>query len=63
MLLIIVITTVLLAFAFLGIGIKMFFKKDGAFTKTCQSIDPLTGEKIGCVCNDTSGKKCVNKEK
>lgn len=45
-----VITVALLAIAFAFIGIKMFVKKDGKFTKQCSSIDPETGERFGCTC-------------
>ena len=44
------ITAALLAIAFAFIGIKMFVKKDGKFTKQCSTIDPETGQRLGCTC-------------
>ena len=51
-----------MALAFAGIAVKMFFKKDGEFKKSCSSVDPNTGKKIGCVCGD-EGSDCENKRK
>ena len=57
-------TIVLLAVAFAGIAIKMFFKKDGEFKKQCTSVDTESMNKLGCSCegkpNDGS---CNNEEK
>lgn len=53
-----IITAVLLLLSFCFIGIKMFLKKNGEFKKQCSSVDPLTGERIGCTC----GKKSVYDE-
>lgn len=62
MLQIIIITIILLALAFAGFAVKMFFHKDGEFKKTCGSVDPTTGTKIGCSCgNAEGGKSCDNK--
>jgi hypothetical protein len=58
LLLIFIITAVLLLLCFCFIGIKMFLKKNGEFKKQCSSVDPLTGERIGCSC----GKKSVYDE-
>lgn len=57
-LLIFLITAILLFLSFCFIGIKMFLKKGGEFKKQCSSVDPLTGERIGCSC----GKKSVYDE-
>lgn len=57
-LLIFAITAILLFLSFCFIGIKMFLKKGGEFKKQCSSVDPLTGERIGCSC----GKKSVYDE-
>jgi len=46
----ILITVVLMALAFAFIGIKMFVKKDGKFTKQCSTVDPKTGQRLGCTC-------------
>ena len=58
LLLIFAITAILLLISFCFIGIKMFLKKGGEFKKQCSSVDPLTGERIGCSC----GKKSVYDE-
>jgi hypothetical protein len=50
MLKIMLVTVALLALAFAGIGIKMFLKKDGKFTKQCSTVDPETGQRLGCTC-------------
>jgi len=50
MLKLILITAVLLGLAVAGIAIKMFVKKDGEFKKSCSSVHPVTGERMGCSC-------------
>jgi hypothetical protein len=58
---ILLITIVLLALAIGGIAIKMFLKKGGEFKKQCSSVDPDTGERIGCSCGKAgSGESCEN---
>ena len=62
MLKVLLITIVLLAIAVSAIGIKMFVKKGGEFKKSCSTIDPDTGERIGCSCGKAeSGASCENK--
>ena len=62
MLKVVIITIVLLAIAFIAIGIKMFVKKGGEFKESCSSIDPDTGQRIGCTCGKAeSGAVCENK--
>jgi len=54
----------LIGLAVSGLAIKMFFLKDGKFTKTCGSVDPVTGKKIACTCgsdDDGNRSKCDNK--
>ncbi len=59
---VILITVVLLALAIAGIAIKMFLKKGGEFKKQCSSVDPDTGERIGCTCGKSDGgSSCENK--
>lgn len=58
LILIFIITAVLLFLSFCFIGIKMFLKKGGEFKKQCSTVDPYTGERIGCSC----GKKSVYDE-
>ena len=58
---ILLITIVFLALAFAGFAIKMFFKKDGEFKKSCSSVHPKTGERLGCVCGGEGDGSCENK--
>jgi len=54
----------LIGLAVLGIAIKMFFIKGSSFTKTCGSVDPVTGKKIACTCGADSNDnrvRCDNK--
>jgi hypothetical protein len=54
----------LVGLAVLGLAIKMFFLKDGKFTKTCGSVDPKTGKKIACTCGSNENENrshCDNK--
>ncbi|NOX84661.1 MAG: membrane or secreted protein [Chlorobi bacterium] len=60
---ILLIAIVIMAFAFAGFAVKMFFKKDGEFKKQCSSVNPKTGQPFGCVCGGESEEKCKNKEK
>ncbi|PID94148.1 MAG: membrane or secreted protein [Bacteroidetes bacterium] len=46
----VLITILLLSLAVGGIAIKMFVKKGGEFKKSCSTIDPNTGERVGCTC-------------
>jgi hypothetical protein len=60
MLKLILVSIVLLALAFAGIAIKMFFFKDAEFTKSCSSIDPESGKRLGCSCGGTESASCEN---
>ena len=40
----------IITFVFLAFAIKMFFKKNGEFKKSCSSVNPNTGEKFDCSC-------------
>lgn len=48
-------TIVIMAIAFAGFAIKMFFKKDGEFKKQCSTIDPHSGKNLGCTCTGAPG--------
>ena len=64
MLQLILVVTVLLALAFAGFAVKMFFKKGGEFRKQCASMDPVTGKPLSCVCGEGEGRgNCENKIK
>ncbi len=60
MLKVLIFTIILVAIAFAGFAIKMFLKKDGKFTKSCSSVDPTTGNKTTCTCNEKPEQKCDN---
>ncbi len=57
---ILVIAVVLIALAWAAIGIKMFVKKDGKFTKTCSSVDSKTGKPVPCSCHSNKAADCDN---
>lgn len=50
LLILILIVLGVFALAFVGIGIKMFLKKGGEFKKSCSTVNPKTGERLGCSC-------------
>ncbi|HRZ42249.1 MAG TPA: hypothetical protein P5228_06055 [Bacteroidales bacterium] len=56
---------VLVAIAFAGIAIKMFFIRGAEFKKTCgSSVDPKTGKPMACSCGSNGegeGSHCDNK--
>lgn len=56
----ILVAIVLLGVAFAGIAIKMFFFKDAEFRKSCSSIDPQTGQRMGCSCAGDENSSCEN---
>ena len=56
------ITILMLAFGFIGIGIKIILKKDGKFAGTCASQSPFLnkeGETCG-FCGKTADEMCPN---
>jgi hypothetical protein len=58
---ILILSVILIGIAIAGIAIKMFLKKGGEFKKQCSSIDPETGERIGCTCGKADGgESCEN---
>lgn len=59
---VLIITVILLALAISAIAIKMFLKKGGEFKKQCSSVDPDTGERIGCSCGKTEGGEACENE-
>ncbi len=54
------ITIVLVAIALAGIAIKMFIIKGGEFKKQCSSVDPNTGQRLGCSCGGAGDGSCRN---
>jgi len=54
------ITVVLVAIALAGIAIKMFLVKGGEFKKQCSSVDPTTGQRLGCSCESGGHGTCRN---
>lgn len=61
MLKLIIISTILIGLAIAGLAIKMFLKEGGEFQKSCGSVDPSTGQRIGCSCGKSSDDSCDNK--
>jgi hypothetical protein len=57
---IILLSIVLLAVAFAGIAIKILVKKDGRFTGTCSSNNPLIQNEGGAcgICGAKPDEKC-----
>jgi hypothetical protein len=56
------ITVVMIAFIFAGIGIKILLKKNGEFAGTCASQNPhlnKEGEPCG-YCGKSADEKCTN---
>jgi hypothetical protein len=60
MLKLMLVATILLGIAFAGIAIKMFFFKDAEFNKSCSSIDPQSGKRLGCSCGGDESTSCEN---
>ncbi len=59
---VILLSVVLVSIAIAAIAIKMFIKKGGEFKKSCSSVDPATGNRIGCTCGHADGgESCENK--
>ena len=58
------ITILMLAFVFAGVGIKILLKKNGKFSGTCASQSPFLnkdGEACG-ICGANPEEKCKNEE-
>lgn len=53
-------STILISIALIGIAIKMFVIKGGEFKKQCSSVDPHTGQKLGCSCENGGKENCRN---
>lgn len=60
MLKLILVAVVLLSIAFAGIAVKMFFFKGSEFRKSCSSVDPQTGQRLGCSCGGDETASCEN---
>jgi hypothetical protein len=61
---VLIISIVLIGLAFAGIAVKIIFKKNGEFKKSCSSIDPVTGQPYGCSCgNEDGGEACENSQR
>ena len=60
---ILLLTIAVLAIAFAGFAIKMFFKKDGEFKKQCTSVDTESGDKLDCSCKGQPKDSSCNNDK
>lgn len=58
----VLISIVFIGLAFLGVAIKMLFKKNYTFKKQCSSVDPDTGKALGCSCGGPGDGSCRNDE-
>ena len=56
------ITVIMIAFVFLGIGVKILLKKNGKFSGTCASQSPfLNNDGEACeICGAMPEEKCKN---
>ncbi|MDR1725409.1 MAG: hypothetical protein LBR28_03350 [Bacteroidales bacterium] len=63
MFIVFVIAVILLAFYFIGLAIKIIFKKNGEFKRQCSSCDPYTGKRQGCLCGKDSINMPCDKDK
>ena len=59
---VLVISFVIVALAFAGIGVKMLFQKNGEFKRHCTNRDPYTGKSAGCAC-EVADTLCDNNKK
>ncbi len=58
---IVLLTALIIGLAIAAIAVKLFVKKDGEFKKSCSSVDPTTGRRVGCTCgNADGGSTCEN---
>lgn len=58
---ILLVAVLLVGLAWLAIAIKMFVQKDGKFTKSCGSVDPVSGKPVACSCEMNKPSTCENK--
>ena len=59
---VLLISIVLIGLAFAGFAVKIILTKNGEFKKSCSSVDPTTGERLGCSCGTADGgSECRNK--
>lgn len=57
-----ILAIVLVGLAVAGLAIKIFLTKEGTLKKSCSSVDPSTGKRIGCTCGgEDTGESCNNK--
>jgi hypothetical protein len=61
MLKLILAAVVLLSIAFAGIALRLFFFKNAEFHKSCSSVDPKSGQRLGCSCGGDESTACENK--
>ncbi|MBK7029027.1 MAG: hypothetical protein IPH45_07380 [Bacteroidales bacterium] len=60
MLKLIIVAVILVGLSIAGIAIRLFLVKDGDFRKSCSSVDPGTGQKLGCTCEGSNESICEN---
>ncbi|MBN3036774.1 MAG: hypothetical protein JW861_14410 [Bacteroidales bacterium] len=52
----------LVAFSVVAISIRMLLKKGATFRKSCSSVDPVTGKRIGCTCGSHDPDDCHHRK-
>ncbi|HAH59391.1 MAG: hypothetical protein KUL83_12600 [Lentimicrobium sp.] len=57
---VILLAVLIVGLSIAGIAIKMFAQKGGEFKKSCGSVDPHTGQRIGCSCGKAEDSTCNN---
>lgn len=57
---VVLLAVIIVGLSIAGIAIKMFVQKGGEFKKSCGSVDPHTGQRIGCSCGKTEESACNN---
>lgn len=57
---VVILAVLIVGLSIAGIAVKMFFKKGGEFKKSCGSVDPHTGQRIGCSCGKAENTSCDN---
>lgn len=60
---VVLLAVVIVGLSIAGIAIKMFMQKGGEFKKSCGSVDPHTGQRIGCSCGKSADTSCDNEKK
>ena len=59
---VLLLSVTIIGIAVAAIAIRMFVFKGGEFKKSCSSVDPKTGQRMGCTCDKgEGGGQCENR--